>query len=198
MATKEELKKKRVTTPEFRVSFPNVWKPKAMGEGADSKPKYSVQMIFPKGTDLTEMKKFAHEVKVAEWGPDKSKWPKVRYPAFKDGNEKNLEGMKDSIIVEARTINKPGVVDRQRNEILDPSEFYAGCWARATVSCFAYNNKGNKGVSFGLLNLQKTRDDTAFSGRKNAKDDFDDLSELDIDEDNEGSGDSDELDADDF
>ncbi len=94
-----------------------------------------------------------------------------------------MENYNDKVVVEARTKLKPGVVDQKRNEILDASEFYAGCYARATLTCYAYDSMGNKGVSFGLQNVQKVKDGTAFSGKRNAKDDFDEIEDLDSDAD---------------
>lgn len=170
----------RIVTPPFRVSFPNVFKPKSNFEGQE--PVYSVQMLFPKGTDLSKMEGAAHKAAVKKWGSDENDWPNFKHPTFKDGNEKNLEDYKNMTVVEARTKLKPGIVDRDKNEILDASEFYAGCWARATLTCYAYTTKGNSGVSFGLSNLQKIKDDKAFSGRKNAKDDFDEIEDLDDEE----------------
>jgi hypothetical protein len=203
MATKETSKTNsktvtKITTPPFRVSFPNVFKPKSNFEGQE--PAYSVQMLFPKNADLTAMKKAVEEAKRKKWGSDKTAWPKFKHPVFKDGNEKNMEAYKDMIVVEARTKQKPGLVDRSCQEIIDPGEFYPGCWARATLTCFAYEKAGNKGVSFGLQNLQKVKDDTAFSGKKNAKDDFEALDELEDDGD-EGEGfnnDDEDLDSEDF
>jgi hypothetical protein len=186
----------KITTPPFRVSFPNVFKPKSNFEGQD--PAYSVQMLFPKSADLTAMKKAVEEVKRKKWGNDKADWPKFKHPVFKDGNEKNMEAYKDMVVVEARTKQKPGLVDRECNEIIDPGEFYPGCWARATLTCYAYEKAGNKGVSFGLQNLQKVKDDTAFSGKKNAKDDFEPLEELEDDDTGGFDDDDKDLDADSF
>jgi hypothetical protein len=48
----------------------------------------------------------------------------------------------------------------------DETEVYSGAWYRAQVRAFAYENAGNKGVSFGLQNVQKLRDDDPLgSGR---------------------------------
>lgn len=167
---KDEL---RVITPAFRLSFPNLVTPKSNFEG--QKPAYSIQMLFDKQADITSLKKAAHAASVAKWGADYKKKIKFKHPTFKDGDEKNLEDYKGKIVVEARTQQKPGVVDKNREEIINVrEEVYAGCWARATLTCYAYDKMGNKGVSFGLQNIQKIRDGAAFSGKKNAKDDFDD------------------------
>lgn len=171
----------RVTTPAFRVSFPNVFKPKAAFEGQD--PTYNIQMLFPKDPetydypekvkkfagDLKKLKSLANKVKKDKWGDKKING--LRSP-FRDGDEKEYDGYKGMDFVNAKSKQKPGIVDRANEEIIDPQEFYAGCWARATLVAFAYDTAGNKGVSFGLQNLQFLGDDDAFSGKKNAKDDF--------------------------
>lgn len=163
----------RVMTPPFRVSFPQLFKPKSAFEGQE--PVYSVQMLIPKDADITELKRAAKKAAIKKFGQDLP--PKFRWP-FKDGNEKNLENYKNMVVIEARSKQKPGVVDRTLNEIIDPGEIYAGCWARATLVAYGYDKLGNRGVSFGLQNIQKIKDDEAFSGRANAKDDFDALDEL--------------------
>jgi hypothetical protein len=155
----------------------NAFKPRAPFEGQE--PVYSVQMLFPKDTDISSLKKAVSATIRKKWGEDKAKWPKNMRLPFKDGNEKNLADYKDKVVVEARSKMKPGIVDKNLQEIIEPSEAYSGCWMRATVTCFAYDKAGNKGVSFGLQNLQKVKDDEAFSGKRNAKDDFESIEELD-------------------
>ncbi len=166
----------KVLTPMFRASFLNVFKPRASFEGKE--PQYSVQMLFPKEADLAPLKKAVREVIVGTWGEDKTKWPKNLKTPFKDGNEKNLESYANMTVVEARSKQKPGLVDKNRQEIIDADEVYSGCWMRATVNAYAYDVNGNRGVSLGLNNLQKMKDDTALSGKSNAKDDFDEVEEL--------------------
>lgn len=170
MATKKEEVK--IITPAFRVSFPELAQPKGFN-GSD--PKYSVQMVFPNNVDISALKKIAIKVRNEKWGDDKSKHPKNLKMPFIDGNEKDLESHKDSTVINAKSKFKPGMVDQNREEILDANEIYAGCWARARVTCYAYDIKsvGSRGVAFGLTSIQKVKDDKAFSGRGNAKDDFD-------------------------
>ena len=48
---------KRVTTPEFRVSFPVVFKPKK--NDLSGEDEYSIVALFPKGADLTALKNAA-------------------------------------------------------------------------------------------------------------------------------------------
>lgn len=179
--TKKKALKVKLMTPYFRASFANVFKPRVAFEGQE--PKYSVQMLFPKDADLKEFKAAVGKVIRDTWGEDKTKWPKNLKLPFKDGNEKNLDGYKDMTIVDARSKTKPGIVaaDGQR-EIIEESEFYSGCWARATVVVSAFNLDVSKGVNVYLQNIQKWKDDKPFSGKSNAKDDFGAIEELESEE----------------
>jgi hypothetical protein len=175
----KNAKSAKITTPEFRVSFPAVFKPKAFGEG---EPKYSIVMLFDKKkADLSALKKAYAEAATAKWG-DKSKWPKNLRNPFRDGDEKaETEGYEGCTFISASSKQRPGLVDQQLNPILTEDAFYGGCYARATLTAFAYDWMGNKGVSFGLQNIQKIRDGEAFSGRKRAEDDFEALEGVETD-----------------
>jgi len=173
--------------PEFRVSFPNVFKPKAFQPGQDAK--YSIVMLFPKKTNLAVFKRAVDNAAIEKWGENKAKWPKLRLP-FRDGNEfQDRKGYKDHIFISASAKDKPGVVDQKRDRI-DPETgdqiFYAGCYARASLIAFAYDNMGNRGVGFALQNIQKLRDGEKFSGRKDAEDEFDSVEDGSEDESNYG------------
>ena len=163
-----------VMTPEFRVSFPAVFKPKRQKGDATSEPKYGLTMLFPKGADLSKLKAAAQEAVKEKWG---DKPPKNLRSPFRDQGEKEYEGyVEGAVFVSASSKQKPGLVDRQRQDIIDETEFYPGCYARATIRAFAYDNNGNKGVAFGLNNVQKLRDGDPLGGRTRAQDDFaDDL-----------------------
>ena len=163
-----------VMTPEFRVSFPAVFKPKRQKGDATSEPKYGLTMLFPKGADLSKLKRAAEEAVKEKWG---DKPPKNLRSPFRDQGEKEYEGYEEgAVFVSASSKQKPGLVDRQRQDIIDETEFYPGCYARATLRAFAYDNNGNKGVAFGLNNVQKLRDGDPLGGRTRAQDDFaDDL-----------------------
>ena len=72
----------------------------------------------------------------------------------------------------ANSINAPGVVDANRNEIMDKSEVYSGCYGRASINFYAFNANGNRGIACGLNNLQKIRDGESLGGRASAESDF--------------------------
>jgi len=71
----------------------------------------------------------------------------------------------------------PVVIDRNKTEILDQSEIYAGQFGRVQWTTYAYDASGNQGVSFGLRAYQKVKDGEALSGGKPDIDAFGDMSE---------------------
>ncbi|MCF0259544.1 MAG: DUF2815 family protein, partial [Erysipelotrichaceae bacterium] len=66
--------------------------------------------------------------------------------------------------------------------ILDRNEVYSGCYARVSLSLYAFNTNGNKGVACGLGNIQKVRNGESLSGHSTAADDFDTLNDYDLDD----------------
>ena len=161
-----------VMTPRFRASFANVFRPgKAMEDGGE--PKYGVMMLFDKGADLTALKQAAQKAVVDKWGADKAKWPKNLRLPFRDQGEKEGEAyVKGAYFITATSKQKPGLVDQRNQPIIDEAEFYSGCYARATVRAFAYDKAGNRGVAFGLQNIQKLADGEPLSGRRRAEEEF--------------------------
>lgn len=177
---------RKAMTPKFRVSFPQLFEPSAMDE--TSKKKYAVTMLFPKDTDLSALED-AYEAALEDgverlW---KGKKPKNLRSPFRDADEEDdymdKEGYKGHIFIRASSLDKPGVVDRDKVKITDPMEIYAGCYARATVVAYAYDVAGNRGVAFGLQNIQKLKDGEAFSGRMKAEDEFDEWEDENEDDD---------------
>lgn len=197
---KMTIEDKKVKTPEFRVSYPNVFRAKSF---QNQEAKFSVVMLFPKKTDLSSLKKAAENAAIEKWGADRKKWPKVMKSPFRDGDEERADtkGYKDAIFITASSKQKPGVVNQKRERIEETDEpgFYAGCYARAVLIAFAYDTAGNRGVSFSLQNLQKLRDGEPFTGRKAAEDEFDEVEDLsDKEEAYAGKADTSDDDSDDM
>ena len=118
--------------------------------------------------------------KTAKWG---GKIPRNLKIAFQDGDDTDLDKYpenEDHMILNARSKKKVGLVDMDRQPILDPDEIYSGCWAYVSVTSFAYDNE-SKGVSFFLNNIMKARDDERFGGGSSSPDeDFADVEEDDL------------------
>lgn len=193
MASKDDMrKKKRVVSPKARASFPSVFKAKSF----DGNPaKFGITLLFDANADLSGMKKAVHACIVEKFGPDKENWPKKIKRPFRDGNEKDdLDGYKGKIFVTAYANTKPGVVDKDGETELTESDglFYAGCYCRAQLNAFWFDKKGNKGVAFGLENVQKIAEGKPFSGKEDAKDVFDAVEDDEGDDDTDTSSDDDD------
>jgi hypothetical protein len=159
-------------TPDFRAAFISVFRATSMKntDGSTSKPKYSIRAAFPPKADLSALKKEAHNAATEKWG---DKIPKTLRSPFRTNEELEtpIVGIGDDWTIMSFSANedrRPGVVDAKLQDIIanDETEVYSGAWYRAQVRAFAYDTAGNKGVSFGLQNVQKLRDDDPLgSGR---------------------------------
>lgn len=184
---------RKVTTPEFRCSFLYAFTPQeAMETAADKTPKYGVTMLFDAKAQKTpqykQMQDLALHALKEKFGaekilPDGQGWYKLKVSEkqvvplknpFRDGSEKaDLDGYEGHVFVACTSKMQPGIVDASLQRIINPDEFVSGHYARATVTAYGYDKQGNKGVAFGLQNLQKLRSGEAFSGRTAAENDFD-------------------------
>jgi len=169
---------KVITGPDTRWSYANIWEAKSINGGT---PKFSVSLIFPKSDTKTVAKvKAAIEAAYIE-GEAKLKGNGKSVPTFaaiktplRDGD---IERPDDPAYVNAYFINAnsataPGIVDADRNPILTRSEVYSGVYGRASISFYAFNSNGNKGIACGLNNLQKVRDGEPLGGKNSAESDF--------------------------
>ena len=179
-ATAPKKDAKKIVTPIFRVSFPHVFEARAaMGEG---EPKFGLTAVFdPKNFSTKDkerwkaMQALANEVCMAKFKKKLNDLPANFKKPVRDGAEKEgLAGFGAGLLFSNLTTKfKPGIVDKDgKTKIIDDNEaFYPGCFARATITCYAYENKG-KGVAFGLMNLQKVADGARLDSRTDAEDDF--------------------------
>ncbi len=169
------MAREKVVTPPFRVSFPAVFEARGF-EG--SKPKFSVCAVFdPSAFAAKEHAAFKRMVALVEAAAQEKfrkphTDPSLRSP-FRDGAEKaDLEGFGEGLVFcTLSSMMRPGLIGRDVQPILDEADFYAGCYARATVTAYAYSNV-SKGVGLGLHNLQKLGDGENLTGRAAAEDDF--------------------------
>lgn len=139
----------KVITGVCRWSYANVWQPKAIEEGA-GKLKGTSKSVPPLSTLKTPLRDGDAE------RPDD--------PAYAN-----------SYFVNANSITAPGVVDADRQPIIDTSEVYSGVYGRASINFYAYATKTAKGISCGLNNLMKVKDGDPLGGHSRAEDDFADL-----------------------
>ena len=161
-----------LTTPVGRVCFAHVYEKTKANENA--REVWSLDLVFPPGTDLTSLKQAAHAAAKAKWG-DKVP-PNLRSPFRSCDDRAGTAGYGDgeTFISFRQDKIQPAVVDQNLNSITPESgRFYSGCFARVSTSAYAYSKAGNVGVSFSLHNVQKTEDgeNLAFGARR-PEDDF--------------------------
>lgn len=170
----------KIITGVCRLSYANIWQAKSINGGA---PKYSTSVLIPKSDIKTVAKvKMAIEAAYIE-GESKLKGNSKSVPALsslktplRDGDTERPddEAYAGHWFVNANSNTAPGVVDANREPIYDTSEIYSGVYARVSLTFYAFNSNGNRGIACGLQNIQKVRDGESLGGRTKAEDDFDD------------------------
>jgi hypothetical protein len=153
-------------------------------------------MIFNKDDlspeDLKEMQTKISDALAEKWGPEKAKWPRQLKICLRDADNEDRTNEADAsydpnyvnaYFMNARTRNKPGIVDENVDPIMDQDEFYSGCYARATVVFQAYDKGGGKGVGCYLNNIMKVADGDRLGGAASPEKDFAAFKKSDADKD---------------
>lgn len=169
---------KVITGPDTRWSYANVWEAKSINGGT---PKFSVSLIIPK-SDTKSIAKIKTAIEAAyREGEAKLKGNGKTVPPLaalktplRDGDTERPDdpAYNNAYFINANSAIAPGVVDADRQEIINRSEVYSGVYGRASINFYAFNSNGNKGIACGLNNLQKIRDGEPLGGKSRAEDDF--------------------------
>ncbi len=170
----------KVVTGKVRFSYVTVDKPRASEEGAE--PKYSVVLLIPKSDTVTLKNIKAAIVDAAT--AFKARHGEASLPAnpmipIHDGDGPKPNGgeygeeCKGCYVMNASSKDKPMLRDSFNQELFDPNELYSGCYGRAVINFYGYNNR-RKGIGCGLLGLQKLHDGEPLGGIRASADDFND------------------------
>lgn len=164
----------KVITGKVRFSYLHVWEPTAISEGGEKK--YSASLIIPKSDTKTveAIKAAIQNALKAGVGKFGGKIPQVYKNPLRDGDAERPddEVYKGAFFVNANCKTKPGVVNAMRKPIENEDELYSGCYGYASLTFYAFNTNGNKGVACGLNNLMKVADGEPLGGRSTAENDF--------------------------
>ena len=167
----------KVITGKVRFSYVNIFTSRAFKAGQDEK--FSVCLLIPK-EDKATIKKIKAAIDEAIQEGISSKWggkkpANLKLP-LRDGDDERADEAEEYVgmyFLNANSNQKPGIVDKDLNEILDPDEVYSGCWGRASINFYAFNSNGNRGVGVGLNNIQKLSDGERLgAARASAESDF--------------------------
>jgi hypothetical protein len=170
----------KVVTGKVRFSFCNIFEPKEPQGGGDAK--YSVTLLIPKA-DKATMDKIKAAIDEARDNFCKRNGANA-LPAKPNHTLHDGDGLRDSgepygpeckgcYVITVSSKQKPVIVDAFRNEVTDPGEVYSGCYGRAAINFYGYSQSGKKGISAGLLSVQKLSDGEPF-GTVGSASDFDD------------------------
>jgi hypothetical protein len=178
----------RVIVKKARLSFPYLFTPRpAAQEGQE--PKFQVMLLIDKKDKATIKALRAAEDEAKEIGKStkfSGKIPANLASIIKDADE---DGTAEDypereghlyMTVSSNQKFKPGVVDKNVQEVMDQSEVYSGVYANVSITAFPYNTNGNKGITFGLNNVQVLGYGDSLGGGKRAEEEFE---VLDSDED---------------
>lgn len=191
-ATPKAANPKKVITALAVLSYPWLHTKQKQKDDSTALPKYSATLIFtpallalPGEQERFELMKaalraagvekfgaeaFAKLVKGEKFGKAfRTDWEAKDYP-------------ENSIFFNTRSDQQPGLVyPHAEPGTTKPAKvaaediqktFYAGAIVRASLSAYGYDRSGNKGVTFGLNNLQKIRDGERLDNRAAAEDEF--------------------------
>ena len=156
---------KIVTGRNTVMSYLNVNEPKANPNGGP--PKYSVSAIIPK-SDTVTVDKIRAAIRAAyEQGRDKLRDPDGTLPVLRelkiplrdgDFERPGDEAYQNAWFINASSTSRPGVVDGNLDPITDTSRLYSGIIGRVSITFYAFNVNGSRGIAAGLNNIQKLAD----------------------------------------
>lgn len=160
-----------------RLSYCNIFQPKAMAQGQE--PKYSVSLLISKDQKKALAKINAAIDAAKQKGLDDGKW-KGKIPAalkipLRDGDidREDDEAYANCFFMNANNKKKPLILDEDKQPVMDESEVYSGCYAKAIVTFYPYNSNGNRGIACSLDGIQKVADGEPLGGAITSADDFD-------------------------
>ena len=168
----------KVVTGRVRLSYTSLFEARASRDNPGAEPKFSTTILIPKSDTKT-----LAAIKAAQEAAIAAKWPKR--PAKIASTLHDGDGVKEKTgepygpeckghwVMSVASKVRPNVVDASLQPILDASMVRSGDYARVSINAYCYDTSGNRGVSFGLNNVQKLADGEPLGGgRSRAEDDF--------------------------
>ena len=165
-----------ITKGACKLSFPSLFQARANGLDPAKNPRFEADFIIQDDAPLQQLKTAAGVVAKEKWG---NKMPDGMRSPFKDGDHDSKADYPEyhgHTYFKAWSESRPGIcemVDGRPVDVIEPSAIYAGCMVRVSVTAFAYDKGGNKGVGFQLNNVCKTSDGESLGAvRIDATDEF--------------------------
>lgn len=192
----QDEKSRVVITPVGRAAFTHVFEPfafKAKEGDTQRDAQFSLILVFdnnlinkdPKySKPWMDLRRAVTDAAIAKFGKqgveDLKRRGKLSLP-WRDGVEYEEYGEPfeaGTTFISLKSKNPPGIVDQYSRPIMSQDQFYPGVYARVSCLPWAFDNKGNKGVTLLLNNVQKAADGEKLAGaRRSAEDEFEPLAE---------------------
>ena len=165
----------KVVTGVVRGSYVNVFKPRL--NELNGKEEYSMTILIPKEDTETlgKLRRAMHAAIQAKWP---NKVPSGVQNPLHDGDGEKPNGGEygeecaGHWVMNVKSNRRPGIIDVDMNDVLDPDEFVSGDYCRVSINAYAYDNM-RRGVAFGLNNIQVVeRGDPLGGNNTSAQEDF--------------------------
>lgn len=160
----------RVVTGKVRFSYFSALT--ARKNEMNGKEEFSTQVLVPKQDTETvnQLKAAAKAALTAKFG---DKIPKTVKNPLRDGDtEVKSDGAplgdeyKGHFFFNTKSTTKPGAVDAHGHDILGSQDIVSGDYGRVSLNAYAYDQAGNKGVSYGLNNIMLLAKGDSLGGAK--------------------------------
>ena len=169
----------RVVTGTCRASYESLLTPK---QSLSGNTEYSCSILIPKSDKKTvaeietAIENAKAKAKTEKWG---GKIPPNCKSPIRDGDTDRPQdtAYRNHFFINAKSRNKPQVVDQNVQPILNPDEVYSGGYFRFALSMYGYNVNGNVGIGAGLENAQKVKDGDPLGGGVSAESDFEPIND---------------------
>ena len=173
MANRNNTVQTRFTTGKVRLTYAFLWKPRNSSEDGDDQKgkKFITSVLIPK-TDQQTLDRFNLALQHAlALGQQKGFWGATLPSNFKfplrDGDAECAEKGGEYAghwFLNASAVQRPQIVDINRNDIWEEGDVYSGCYARVCINLFPFSQRGNRGIGCGLEAVQKICDGESLGG----------------------------------
>lgn len=180
---KVNLAEHQIVTPVCTLSYNDLFEAKAGLDGGE--PKYRATLMFdskeelaqpvklPGRPDSLSLRDAIMNVKRAQWGDDKTKWPTEKHPVVVDGNtKKQQDGTQNPYtankwIITAKTgAGYPPIILNQQNQPATRDQIFMGDLVQAQILLRPYIMGGNAGVTLRLVAIKKVADGEGSGSRR--------------------------------
>ena len=160
----------RVVTGKVRFSYFSALT--ARKNEMNGKEEFSTQVLVPKSDTETvnQLKAAAKAALTAKFG---DKIPKTVRNPLRDGDtEVKSDGSPlgpeyaGHYFFNTKSTAKPGAVDAHGHDIIGSADIVSGDFGRVSLNAYAYDQAGNKGVSYGLNNIMLLAKGDSLGGAK--------------------------------